>query len=196
MVPLPVHCPLTGDKLVVYWMEVIMSDDRRVQLKLSVFSRVELAADMIGVSPAALVAVAVDEYLRSRPDLMGGSTTTPNTVSPTPAPVEKTDQEIADEWEVAQVKPAPVNKDLQNIVDEWEDEPEPAPKPAPAPNMQNLMYDYEWGTPEEKLAARAKLEELGYQLDDEEDAPAPAPAPKDKLSSIVDEWGEEDEPDA
>jgi hypothetical protein len=69
-----------------------MNDDRRIQLRASVYLRITNAADALGITGAALVAVAVDEYLRARPDLTTQPCpviVAPNIVTPEPEPTEE-----------------------------------------------------------------------------------------------------------
>ena len=46
-----------------------MSDDKRLHVKAVISNKLDRVADYIGVTPTALVAVMLDEYVRARPDI-------------------------------------------------------------------------------------------------------------------------------
>ena len=46
-----------------------MSDDKRLHVKAVISNKLDRVADYIGVTPTALIAVMLDEYVRARPDI-------------------------------------------------------------------------------------------------------------------------------
>ena len=56
-----------------------MTDDKRLHVKAAVATKLGLVADLIGVTPPALIAFMLDEYVRARPDI----STALNEVKPT-----------------------------------------------------------------------------------------------------------------
>ena len=100
-------------------MQKTMSEDRRIQLRNAVLTRIEGAAECVGITPSAFIAIAVDEYLRARPDLVAHA---PNTVSLTPEDVVGPDGYTRAQRNSLFTKPAkPVDTDtlVQHINEVW-----------------------------------------------------------------------------